>query len=95
MPFPSILANTLSPKVTLPLSVFVIVRNLSLSPVTCFEHPLSIYHFHFLFFAYRDILHSDTFSSICFSLHIFLSCLLVFNIFKECIGNLHSLVLWP
>jgi hypothetical protein len=36
MSFPSILAYTLSPKVTLPLSFFVRVRNLYLSLVICF-----------------------------------------------------------
>jgi hypothetical protein len=44
MPFPTILADTLSPKVTLPLSLFFKVRNFPLSHVICFEHPLLIYH---------------------------------------------------
>ncbi|CAL0309389.1 unnamed protein product [Lupinus luteus] len=41
---PSILPLLLSPYVTYPLSLGVRTENLLLSPVMCFEQPLSRYH---------------------------------------------------
>ena len=95
VPFPSILADTLSPNVTLPFYFFIILRNFLLSPIICLENPLLIYHWHFFFLTYKDTLHYVTFSSTFVSFHIFLSLLLGILIFKDCVGNLHSLALWP
>ena len=93
--FPCTLVDTLSPNVTLHFSLFVRLKNLILSPVICLEHPLSIYHWHFLFLTYRATFHPVIFSSTCFSFHILLYLLLGMLVFKDCIGNLHSMNLWP
>ncbi|KAE9614434.1 hypothetical protein Lalb_Chr05g0228111 [Lupinus albus] len=44
LPTPRILPLLLSPYVTYPLSLGVRTENLLLSPVICFEQPLSKYH---------------------------------------------------
>jgi hypothetical protein len=48
-------------------------RNFSLSPVICFEQPLSTYHPSFLCWAYKASVHSSMLNWSCFFIRILCS----------------------
>jgi len=66
VPFDKILVELSLENMADPSFYFFNVTNIFLSPIICFEHPLSIYQWIILFWACKKNPHSSTFNSSCF-----------------------------
>jgi len=92
VPLPIIKDDLSFPNVIDPSISLFNVKNASLSPVTCFKHPLSTYHPRFLCWAFRARLHYSVLNWSCFLIHILCgSCLGLMIFFFGSLGGMVSL----